>query len=241
MEAIVLAGGLGTRLRSVLEDIPKPMAPIGNNPFLQYIFDYLIANKVDKIILSVGYKYEVIKEYFGSEYKNTEIIYSIEDEPLGTGGAIKKAIELCHNDQIIIINGDTFFDVDLCELVNRHKEKKASLTLALKTMKQFDRYGNVEIDDSNKIISFQEKKYIEEGQINGGIYVINKNTFQKLNFPHKFSFEKEYMEKYFNEMVFCGFKYDGYFIDIGIPEDYEKSQEEIPKYFKEVGIKNEES
>ena len=113
MEAIVLAGGLGTRLRSIVLDLPKPMAPIGDKPFLEYIFKYLKKSGVTRVVLSVGYKWKVIEEYFGSSFENIELVYSVENEPLGTGGAIKKAMTKIEGEKVYIINGDTFFDVNL--------------------------------------------------------------------------------------------------------------------------------
>ena len=113
MEAIVLAGGLGTRLRSVVSELPKPMAPVGDKPFLEYILKYLKKNGIDKVVLSVGYKWETIKEYFGDSFEDIELVYSIENEPLGTGGAIKQAMEYVSDVNVFIVNGDTFFDIDL--------------------------------------------------------------------------------------------------------------------------------
>lgn len=220
MEAIILAGGFGTRLRSVVADLPKPMAPINGKPFLEILLDDLGKKEIDKIVLAVGYKKEIIKNYFKDRYKNIEILYSEEAEPLGTGGAIKKALKLVEEEQIFIINGDTFFDVDYKEMFEFHCINDSQLTLAVKKMEKFDRYGSIKIQQK-KIISFEEKKYVEEGYINGGVYLINKNIFKEIE-EETFSFEKNILEnKNFYIQKWAYFS-DGYFIDIGIPEDYSR-------------------
>jgi len=227
MEAIILAGGLGTRLRSVISEIPKPMAPINNKPFLEYILDFLNNQGVKRAILSVGYKWEVIKEYFGDKYKNIELIYNVEKERLGTGGAIKDSLKFVNEKQVYVLNGDTYFDVPLKEM----KLDDSLIQLALKEMKDFDRYGVVELDENGRILNFKEKAYYKEGLINGGIYLINKDIFNSFELPKKFSFE-EFLEKNFKKLKATGKKFDGYFIDIGIPEDYEKAK----RYFSEKSI-----
>ncbi|GAB6072775.1 D-glycero-D-manno-heptose 1-phosphate guanosyltransferase [Venenivibrio stagnispumantis] len=229
-EAIILAGGLGTRLQSVVKDLPKPMADINKKPFLEYLFNYLNYFKIKKIILAVGYKKDIIKEYFGNKYKDIAIVYSEEKELLGTGGAIKQAIEFCEEQEILILNGDTFFDIDLNKFYDFHISKHSKLSLALKLMKNFDRYGAIEIDENKKIVAFLEKAYKQEGFINGGVYLLNKNFFMSLNFHEKFSFEKEFMEKYYKVYDFYGFPFDNYFIDIGIPEDYEKAKRDFENF-----------
>lgn len=222
-EAIVLAGGFGTRLQTVVSEVPKPMAPVAGKPFLQYILDYLIEQRIERAILAVGYLREVIIDTFGDQYRSLELVYSVEADPLGTGGGILQACQFAQDDTVFVINGDTFFEVDLAALASLHQQKNALLTVALKRMEKFDRYGTVEIDAENKITGFLEKKYLDEGLINGGIYCLNKSVFPE-GIPAKFSFEKEILEKEIrNERIF-GLRSDGYFIDIGIPEDYAKAQ-----------------
>ena len=224
MEAIVLAGGLGTRLRSVVSDVPKPMAPINNKPFLEYILEFLNNQNVKKVILSVGYKWEVIKYYFGDKYKSIKLIYNVEKERLGTGGAIKDSLKYAENENVYILNGDTFFDIDLSKM----KLKDNLIEIALKKMENFDRYGVVEIDKSGYIQKFKEKSYYQEGFINGGIYLLKKDIFKNFDLPTKFSFE-EFLESNFKNLKAKGRVFNGYFIDIGIPEDYEKAK----RYFSE--------
>ncbi|MBF8984852.1 nucleotidyltransferase family protein [Lutibacter sp. B2] len=234
MEAIILAGGFGTRLRSVVSTVPKPMAPIEDKPFLVYILGKLNKQNVKKIIFAVGYKYEVIKDYFKDKYKDMEIVYSIEDEPLGTGGAIKKALKMTNSDNVFVLNGDTFFDIELKQLLSQHVRKDADITMALKPMRDFKRYGTV-IVSNDRIISFEEKKYKKKGKINGGIYVINRKIFNKIKMMENFSFENDFVIKHIDHLKLYGFISDTYFIDIGIPKDYKKVQIELPTYIENQG------
>lgn len=218
MEAIILAGGFGTRLSSVVSDVPKPMAPINGKPFLELLLEDLEKKGINRVILAIGYKKEVIKDYFKDKYRSIEIIYSEETTLLGTGGAIKQALEKVIEDDVFIINGDTFFDVDLKEMYKFHKKNGSKLTLAVKEMEKFDRYGSLILKE-DKIIRFEEKKYIEKGYINGGIYLINKYILKNIH-KENFSFEKEILENEEIGIEKYGYISDSYFIDIGIPEDY---------------------
>ncbi|MFC1566350.1 nucleotidyltransferase family protein [bacterium] len=232
-EVIILAGGLGTRLRSVVNDIPKVMAQVNGKPFLEYTLDYLNSQNMTRVILSVGYKYDIIQNYFKDRFKNIELVYSIESEPLGTGGALKKALELTANENIFFMNGDTFFGIDLDKLENCHLENNSICTIALKYMENCDRYGTVKVDENRKIISIQEKKIGEQGFINAGVYLVNKKIFStnKIVTSDIFSFEKDYLEPMYTKKAFYGCEFDSYFIDIGVPEDYEKIQNEYRNLF----------
>ncbi len=222
-EAIILAGGLGTRLRSVVSEVPKVMAPVAGKPFLHYIINKLIDENVTRIILAVGYKSEIIEAFIDEQQYDVEIIFSIEHEPLGTGGGIKLAMDRAISNHVFIINGDSFFDCQLKELMQQHLEQNANISLALKYMQNFDRYGTVNIDAS-RITKFNEKEYRESGLINAGVYVIQKNVLKDLNLPEKFSLEKDVFEAHTSDLKIMGFLFGAYFIDIGIPEDYEKAQ-----------------
>ncbi len=226
--AIVLCGGFGTRLQSVVSDVPKPMAPIGDKPFLHYVFCYLKREGIREAILAVGYKREVIENYFGDEYMGIAVRYSVEEEPLGTGGGIRQAYDMTHGGAFVL-NGDTFFDVSLSNLAEAHEANNADLTIALKSMQEFDRYGTVCMDSENRITAFDEKRYCVEGLINGGIYLLGHHLFDGLDLPQKFSFEKEIMEAQVGEKTMTGVAFDSYFIDIGIPEDYDRAQIELPQ------------
>ena len=229
MEAIILAGGMGTRLRSVITNIPKPMAPIGGNPFLFYILKWLKKNKITRVILAVGYKRESIKKEFGENFHSIDLVYSIEDTPLGTGGAIALAMEKLKGDQFFILNGDTFFDIKLDDFLNFHQTDGFDFSIGLKPMKNFERYGSIKLDKNKKIVRFDEKLPKNKGLINGGVYFANQSIRKHFPTSEKFSFEIDFMEKMVTELSFGGFINDNYFIDIGIPEDYARAQIELLK------------
>lgn len=233
-EAIILAGGAGTRLQGVVKNVPKPMADIKGRPFLCYVMDYLLEHDINRILFSVGYKHEIIRDYFGSRYKNLEIEYVVENEPLGTGGAIKKAMEFVREDDFLILNGDTFFNVDLKKLFLFHLSNVPTLTLSLKPMNNFDRYGTV-IIEGNMVKGFEEKSFRDFGYINGGVYAVNKGIcsyLKQYNDNFRFSIEVDFLQKNVNLLKISAFISDGYFIDIGVPEDYEKAQKELDNIFK---------
>lgn len=232
MEAIILAGGLGTRLRSELSEIPKSMALIGSRPFLEYQMDHLLANGISRFILSVGYKSEYIRKHFSDRYKNCEIIYAIEKTLLGTGGAIKNAMQFVVGDQVVIANGDSLFFSDLQAQFRIHLAYEADVTLALKPMRKIDRYGTILIDGSGKITSFSEKQFAGKGLINGGLYIFNVSSFRRLDLPDIFSIEKDFFKTKVNQLNFFGAISKGYFLDIGIPEDFKRAQYEIGMFPK---------
>jgi D-glycero-alpha-D-manno-heptose 1-phosphate guanylyltransferase len=216
---IILAGGFGTRLSTVVKDVPKPMAPINSKPFLHYIFKELQHQHIKNVVLSVGHLKEVIQDFFQDNYLGIAIQYAIENEPLGTGGGIKHAFNFV-DDDAYVLNGDTFFDIELAKI----KNEDAAITLALKPMFNFDRYGTVEVDEAQRIISFNEKKHCEHGLINGGVYYFKKSLFDTIDTDFKFSFEKDVLEKHVSDLHIQGKIFDNYFIDIGIPEDYKQAQ-----------------
>lgn len=221
-EAIILAGGLGTRLQSVVNNKPKCMASVANEPFLKYIMDYLTKERFEHVILALGYKAEYVLEWVSDKKFLFELSYVIESKPLGTGGAIKNASRKMKSNTCFIFNGDTYFNIDTAGLMKFHIDKKADISIALRLMENFDRYGSVDIDDNFRIYGFNEKKYQKKGFINGGIYIINKEVLNN-SFPESFSFEKDILESGLEHFNIAGFIQDGYFIDIGIPSDYEKA------------------
>lgn len=224
-ECIVLAGGLGTRLRSVVADKPKCMAPVGQHPFLYYLLQYLHKQGITHAVLSLGYKSEQVIDWCNSTPLPLEVSFVIEPEPLGTGGAIMNALPALKGNEFFITNGDTYFDVDLRIVAFFHKP--GSLSLVLKPMREFDRYGSVEMDEDNgRITAFLEKQHCKEGLINGGIYLTSVSYLSQLHLPGKFSFEKEVLETQVNKELY-GFVSDTYFIDIGIPADYEQAQHDL--------------
>lgn len=227
--AIILAGGFGTRLKTVVSDVPKPMAPINGVPFLSYQLNYLKHYGIKKVVLSVGYLHEKIMNFYKNEFHGMELSYVIEKEPLGTGGGIRKAIEECTNEPLLALNGDSFFDIDLDKLQQFHEFKNASFSLALRKVNNASRYGNIELNSENEITSFHEKSdTTEAGLINAGIYILEPNLFLKHTPSNtKFSIEKDFFEKELQVLPIYGFEFEGYFIDIGIPEDYTKAQHDL--------------
>ena len=226
-EAIILAGGLGTRLRSVVPELPKCMAPVGGQPFIGHVIDHFKNEGIHRFIFALGYKSESFEEFLASKLSPSDFELSTETEPLGTGGAIKKACALVNGKTAIIANGDTLFKIHLNKLIPFHHMCGADCTLALKPMKDFNRYGVVELNKDYSVKSFQEKRQYNEGLINGGLYALHAKKFLAEDLPMKFSFEKDYLEKYYQSRRIFGVIQDEYFIDIGIPEDYERALKEI--------------
>ncbi len=222
MQAIILAGGFGTRLKSVVSEVPKPMAPVNGRPFLSYVLDSLNKQGFQKVVLAVGYQKECIMDFYKNRYKNILIQYSIEEEPLGTGGCLKQAMSFIDDEFVFVLNGDTFFDIAYEDMA-----KPKELSIACKKMISFDRYGEVKLDSNLRITSFEEKRFVDEGFINGGIYYLPKNIFSNYSFPKKFSIEKDFFEKYMEQLNIKGFLSDAYFLDIGIPEDYHQAQSDF--------------
>jgi D-glycero-alpha-D-manno-heptose 1-phosphate guanylyltransferase len=231
MEVIILAGGLGTRLKGVIGDFPKCMAPVNGRPFLAYLFDYLGQQQCRRVILSLGYKAEVVKEWLATQDLPFVVDCVTEPEPLGTGGGLLLAVRQSVADNVVALNGDTMFMTDLKAQMDFHLAQHSCLTLALKKMYSFDRYGVVNTNSAGIITSFDEKKFREEGMINGGVYIINTKAFLSKHLPARCSFEKDYLERYTRDNHFYGYANEGYFIDIGIPEDYQRAQEDFKKIF----------
>ncbi len=225
MEAVVLAGGLGTRLRSVVKDLPKCMAPIDGEPFLSYVLEWLGRYDISRVILSVGYLKDDIVNWVSSRSFPYEVDYAVEEEPLGTGGAIRLALSMCRGRKVVVVNGDTFFPADLNAM-----PFDGPLTVALKPMKDFDRYGAVDLGADGTITAFHEKAHVDEGLINGGVYAVNGLDLS--SFPEKFSFEKEVLEPMCAGGEVRGWISDRFFLDIGIPDDYALAQTRLPLYRK---------
>jgi D-glycero-alpha-D-manno-heptose 1-phosphate guanylyltransferase len=226
-ECIVLAGGFGTRLQQVVKDVPKCMAEVAGKPFLYHLFGYLSGQPVSHVILSLGYKAETVIKWLNTMSLPFEVSYIVEDEPLGTGGAVKLAMSKVRERTAFVVNGDTCFNVDMSRMKALHETKDADITLALKPMRNFDRYGSVKLDGENRIIDFIEKKQCNSGLINGGVYLVKRELpgFDRLS--GKFSFEKDILEDKSLNLNLLGYVDDGYFIDIGIPADFEKANRDF--------------
>lgn len=228
-EAIILAGGLGTRLRSIVPDLPKCMAEVAGKPFLHYVINYYRQQGIENFIFSLGYKHEVIEDYLNREFADLAYTASVETQPLGTGGAIYAACLKATGKNVLVLNGDTLFEINLRLLCDFHDKTNADCTLSLKKMNNTDRYGVVETDDGGRIVSFKEKKFYESSVINGGVYALDVASFRNEKFPERFSFEKEYFELYYHKRKIYGLIQDGYFIDIGVPEDFTQAQDDLKK------------
>lgn len=231
-EAIILAGGLGTRLKNVVADRPKPMAPVAGKPFLEYLIKYLTKSGISKIILSVGFRWEIIHDYFGNSHSGATIEYAIENEPLGTGGGILNALNFSTGETIFLVNGDTFFHIDLQEFTKFHTASNADLSVALRRMKDGSRYGTISTASDGRILEFLEKQENSDHVlINGGIYILSRNAFCQKTFPKKFSFEKDFLESSYKNQRFFGKEFDDYFIDIGIPDTFRQAQTDFHHLF----------
>ncbi len=230
--AIILAGGMGTRLKTIISDLPKPMAPIMNVPFLTYQLNYLKYFGIKKVIFSVGYLSEKIIAHYNQSFENISIEYSIEKNPLGTGGGIRMAMSNLNEDLVLILNGDSFFDLNLEQFYNLHLEQKAEFSLALRYVNNSERYGNIEFNSSHQITSFIEKNQLNQsGYINAGVYILSKKLYLQNTKPDiNFSIEKDFFEKQLNQLIIKGFEFKDYFIDIGIPEDYLKAQDDFKEF-----------
>ena len=214
IESIILAGGLGTRLRECVPDLPKPLAPINGAPFLDILLKQLETFPVSKIVLAVGYKAECIQD----AYKGRSLIFSVEDEPLGTGGALKKALALTSSEHVLALNGDSFLDIDFTAFWQQHQETRADLTLACLSMEN-ERYGSVSFEeDTRRIRSFTEAS----SWINGGVYLMQRDLLKE--FPPFFSLEKEAFPALLHKNLY-GFPCKGTFIDIGTKSSFCEAQQ----------------
>lgn len=230
-EAIILAGGLGTRLKSEVPDLPKPMAPVAGRPFLEYLFAYLKRFGFSRIVLSTGYLSEKISSYYGNSYDSMKLIYAREEKPLGTGGALKFALQHCEEQHVLVLNGDSFLDVNLVEFELFHLHYGGMFSIATRSVENAARYGTIEVED-DEIKAFREKSGEEKpGLINGGAYYVDNYFFME-NCPEEdvFSLEKDFFEKNVDNFGFFAFPCEGYFIDIGIPEDYQRAQDEFKEF-----------
>ena len=229
-EAIILAGGFGTRLRTVIPDIPKPMSPINGKPFLQFLLKQLSLSGFSRVVLSVGYRHEIISNHFGNSFDAMQLDYCVEDAPLGTGGAVAKALQQTAAADVLALNGDSIILASLKQFSAFHHAQGAPITIALKAEKNFDRYGSVTLD-GDRIAGFEEKRHVAEGVFNAGMYWLQSSVKDILSrIPEPFSLEKEVFEKKIFPLSGCVF--NDYFIDIGIPDDYARAQRELSPAFE---------
>ncbi|HET6460261.1 MAG TPA: nucleotidyltransferase family protein [Syntrophales bacterium] len=232
IKTIILAGGMGTRLRGMV-NVPKSMALIGGKPFLEYLILQLKKWQMKDIVLSVGYKRDTIKSYFGngSEF-DVVISYSEEDQPLGTGGALKKAMATTDNDSFVVMNGDSVFDINFRDLINYHTGTPGIATMALSIVKDRSRYGSVEISADGEITGFKKEGVKNPGLINSGIYVVNRDVISYIP-DGQISLEGLVLPLIQKDSLLYGKIFDAFFIDIGTPEAYQWANEH-PEYLTDV-------
>jgi len=234
---LILAGGLGTRLRSVFDSGPKSMAPVDGRPFLEYLLLQVSRAGFQKLLLCVGYGRQQIEEWAGNGTKwGLRINYSIEPEPRGTAGAVRLAAKLIDSEAFLVLNGDSFLAVDLAELLQTHLQSDAWATIALAKVQDSSRYGTVVLTSTGQIEAFLEKKACTLSQsageclVNGGIYAFNKSVLDLVPDLRAVSLEREIFPQLLAKGV-KGFVSDGYFIDIGLPQDLQRAQRELPTCF----------
>jgi D-glycero-alpha-D-manno-heptose 1-phosphate guanylyltransferase len=231
-EAIILAGGLGTRLRAAVPDLPKCMAPVAGRPFIAWLIDYFGQAGIRRFIFALGHRSDQFNDFLRATLPPDAYRLSVESEPLGTGGAIRLAATLAEDPTVLALNGDSFFHIQTDALASFHAQLKADCTLCLRPLQNFDRFGVVELGPDHRIRHFREKQFYPEGLINGGVYALDRERFLSEDLPEKFSFEKDYLEKFYVQRRLFGLVQDEYFIDIGIPEDYQRAQQELPAAFE---------
>lgn len=222
MEAIVLAGGMGTRLRQVVADVPKPMALIAGRPFLEILLEALARKGFSRVILSLGYMAEKISGHFGAQFAGLDITYVVEERPLGTGGAIRLALEACTQDHVFVFNGDTYLELEV-DLLEQQWQKKQIPIVVGRQVSDTTRYGRLLVSD-DKIIGFSEKGIAGPGLINAGCYVLATDALARFSLNLPFSIETDYLVPAVTNAALGVFVTEGMFIDIGIPEDYIRAQ-----------------
>lgn len=226
MEAIVLAGGLGTRLASRLDGVPKPMAPVAGRPFLEILLSQIHRAGCTRALLSVGHLHSVIQSHFGNSFLGLQLEYIVEDVPLGTGGAIRRALPLANEKSVLILNGDTFLQADYASMMRFHLDRAAPLTIAVTWQPDVARYGGVTVQ-GGRIVSFQEKGRQAPGLINAGAYIANKDLQWPQPLAEKFSFETDFLVPEIDRLAPAAYQVDGFFLDIGVPEDLDRAQTQL--------------
>lgn len=237
-DMLILAGGAGTRLRSVVNAVPKPMAPVAGRPFLEYVFDYWIDQGVRRFVLSLGYMGEFIKDHFGANYRSAEVFCVEEPFPLGTGGAIRLALQEFdwRGRHILVANGDTWFEVGLISLWHDACKNGMPVTIALKAMEINDRYGSVSVDGNGLVTAFGVDAN-KNCLVNAGCYLLDVKVVLGLllKYPDKFSFEDNFLNLLAEKKQIASSIQNNVFLDIGVPGDYHKAAD-VVKSYKSKGL-----
>ncbi|MFM9847214.1 MAG: nucleotidyltransferase family protein [Hyphomicrobiaceae bacterium] len=224
LQAVILVGGLGTRLRQVSGDLPKAMVSVGGRPFLEHVLSGLEVQGIKHAVLAVGFRRDVIRTHFGDRFGGIRLDYAEEDAPLGTGGATLKALRTIGPSPAFVLNGDTWIDLDYAAMLNAHAAAGARLSIAVRAVDDLSRFGAVEIE-YGRIVRFHEKDRSGPGMINAGVYVMQSSTFDAWAFPDAFSLERDLFERHLEELRPLAFVAGGRFIDIGVPEDLRRAQD----------------
>ena len=225
MEAIILAGGFGTRLKSVVSDMPKPMAPVAGRPFLEILMAQLADRGFRRVILSLGHMAEKISNHFGARFQGMELVYEVETVPLGTGGALAAALTHCRADHVYVFNGDTYLELEV-ELAEAHWQNHGQPIIVGKEVSDVSRYGRLVVE-GNRLMGFSEKGESGPGLINVGCYILPVDILEDMPDVKCFSLEKDYFTSAVQKRAFHVFATRGHFIDIGVPEDYHRAQSEL--------------
>lgn len=225
MKAVILVGGLGKRLRKIISDRPKPMALINGQPFLELLLIYLRKKKINDIILCTGYKGHKVEEYFGEGVRfDLNITYSREQSPLGTGGAVRNALNHFKNERFLVLNGDSFCNFDTDLLLQAHEETSAKATMWLVAMNDCRRFGSVDIRGNGIVTSFREKSSaLHSGLINAGVYLIERSIIENIPEDCAVSLETEVFPQLVENGLYA-VAGDGPFLDIGTPESFTEAQ-----------------
>lgn len=224
--AVVLAGGLGTRLRTVVADRPKVLAEVSGRPFIEYILDQIISAQVKRAVLCVGYLAEQVEAHLGKQYKSLELSYSYEKALLGTGGAIRYALQQIDSEQLMIMNGDSFCECDFQGFAGFHFAMQSKASILLTKVSDTRRYGRVLVDDRGAISAFEEKGLNDgEGWINAGTYLITRALIKEIPLGRTISLEREIFPRWVGKGFFGFCAPDGKFIDIGTPQSFEQAQD----------------
>jgi D-glycero-alpha-D-manno-heptose 1-phosphate guanylyltransferase len=226
--ALILAGGRGTRLRSAIGDLPKPLADIAGKPFLWWMLRQLESAGFRDAYLSVGYRHALVEATMGERQGEVRLHYVVESDPLGTGGAIKFAADRIDSDEVIAFNGDTLSNIDFRVFLEGARRGRTALAIALAQVADSSRYGTVDLNVEGRIVGFREKGQQGPGLINSGIYYLKKSVFRRFALPPEFSFEHDFLMKHHDELKIAGFPLVTDFIDIGVPEDYRRAQSKVP-------------
>jgi D-glycero-alpha-D-manno-heptose 1-phosphate guanylyltransferase len=228
MDALVLAGGFGTRLRAVVPDLPKPMAPVCGKPFLELLLGALRGKGLQRAVLSLGYRADVIQQHFGPRFGSLELAYEVEDTPLGTGGAIRRGLARCQGDAVLVVNGDTLLDIELQAVQAAWNQQHQPLIVGVQ-VPDTSRYGRLAVE-GNKLSGFAEKGVAGPGLINSGHYVLPRGLLADPALPEAFSFEADFLVPRLASLQMAVFASQGSFIDIGVPEDYARAQTELLRF-----------